>query len=302
VKVYVYTQQEVERALGGLQPTWQACPTTVDVVTNPSGAQAFFVPLEVGHIEVRHPQRINGVMPVLSRLPHWGSAERRHFFYMHSDEDAPIRTTAVVFRQSVNRHRKDPNTVAMPAPVDDFGYLAGADYDALPFHITFVGYIDDPRGIRRRAVDALAVCPRLNCFIDTVNKHWCHFEGTPQGDHRRKRFIDGLASSRLVLAPRGKGQHSYRLFEAMSAGRIPILIGDDYELPFQQFVNYNECIFRLDESRAHDVDNFVLGINELCRPTPCMAEKAYKARRAWVDYLARANWDRLTLEYLERML
>jgi hypothetical protein len=271
-------------------------------VSNPAEADVFFVPLEVGHIEVRHPQRINGVLPTLSRLPHWGKHERRHFFFMHSDEDAPIRTTATVFRQSVNRCHKDPNTVVMPPPVDDFGHLAGADYDALPYHVTFVGYIDDPRGLRREAVESLRGCPWLNCFIDTVDRHWCHFEGTPEGDRRRQLFIDGLAQSRLVLAPRGKGQHSYRLFEGMSAGRVPILIGDGYELPFQEHINWNECIFRLDEAHAYDVANFILGVNELCRPTPCMADMAYRARQAWVNYLAPSNWDRMVLEYLETSL
>lgn len=302
MKVYVYTEAEVESALVGLPPTWQDCPSTVERVTGPADADAFFVPLEVGHIEVQHSRRIKGVLPTLARLPHWGKHERRHFFYMHSDEDAPIGTQAIVFRQSVNKHNKDSSTVAMPAPVDDFGHLAGMDYEQLLYHVCFVGYQDDPRNLRRRCIDALMHCSRLNCYIDVVDKHWYHFEGTPEGDRRRQIFIDALKQSRLILAPRGKGQHSYRLFEAMSAGRIPILVGDDYELPFQEYIDYDACIIKMPEGRVDEVHEFILDVNERCRPLSCMADMARRCREAWVNYLAFAKWDEMVLRYLEVML
>jgi len=302
IKVYVYSRSEVEKALDGVQPTWQACPSTVQQVSSPAEADAFFVPLEVGHVEVRHPQRINGVLPTLSRLPYWEKHERRHFFYMHSDEDAPIGTKAVVFRQSVNRHHKDPNTVAMPAPVEDFGRLAGADYEQLLYHVCFVGYGQDPRGLRRKAIETLRHCPWLNCYLDVVDRHWCHYEGTPEGDRRRQVFVDALKQSRLVLAPRGKGQHSYRLFEAMSARRIPVLIADDYELPFQEYVDYSSCIFQLQEEYVDQVDAYIMGLNEQCRPVPCMADKAWRCREYWVQYLAPAKWDGMVVRYLREML
>ena len=42
-----------------------------------------------------------------------------------------------------------------------------------------------------------------------------------------------LLRSRFALVPRGYGLHSHRLLEAMSAGSIPVLVADDYVLPFE---------------------------------------------------------------------
>lgn len=299
LKVYVYSNEELKKA--GIEASSISCPSTVERVGNPAAADAFFVPVEVGDIERRAQGRINGVLPILSRLPHW-KHERRHFFHMHSDEDRPIRTTAIVFRQSVNKNKKDPNTVAMPPPVEDFGYLASMDYEQLLYHVCFVGYDQDPHDLRKRCLKVLENCSRLNCYLNPISKHYGSYEGTDLGKIRRQMFVDGLKQSRLVLSPRGAGQHSYRLFEAMSAGRVPILLGDDYELPFTEFIDYNSCIFKVPESQAGVIDEVILQINERCRPTSCMADMAARARQYWVSYLARPRWDEMISGYLEKML
>lgn len=299
LKAYVYSNEELKKA--GIEASAISFPTTLMRVTSPGIADAFFIPVEVGDVERRAQGRIGGVLPTLSRLPHWRKHERRHFFHMHSDEDGLIGTTAIVFRQSVNKNKKDPRTVAMPPPVEDFGRLVDANYDHLPYHVCFVGLGIDPRGIRQRCLQALQGVP-LNCFLDAVGKHWCHYEGTPEGTRRRQLFVDALDQSRLVLSPRGAGQHSYRLFEGMSAGRVSILLGDDYELPFAEFIDYDSCIFRVPESQAGVIDAVILQINERCRPTPCMADMAARARQYWVRYLDRARWDEMILKYLEKLL
>ena len=295
MKVYAYTELAVPA-----RPV--ARPTTLEYTENPAEADAFVVLVELGDVERRHPQRADGVLPTLARLPTWEKHERRHVLWMHSDEDAPIGTQAVVFRQSVDRRRRDPNTVPWPPAVDDFGRLAGMDYEQLLYHVGFVGLDSDPRDIRRRCLESLRACPTLNCYLDVVDRHWGRYEGTPEGDRRRRIFIDALKQSRLVLAPRGAGQHSYRLFEAMSAGRVPVVLADDYALPMSEFVDWDACSFRVPEARASSVAEEIMAINERCRPKPCMREMAHRARQAWADWLAPARWDDMVLKYLERML
>lgn len=47
----------------------------------------------------------------------------------------------------------------------------------------------------------------------------------------RERFCKQIARSKFVLCPRGVGCSSYRLFEVMSAGRIPVIISDEWVKP-----------------------------------------------------------------------
>lgn len=295
MKVYAYTELDVPA-----RPV--ARPSTLEYTEIIAAADAFLVLVELGDVERRHPQRVGGVLPTLAKLPTWRKHERRHVLWMHSDEDAPIGTEAIVFRQSVDKRRRDPNTVPWPPAVDDFGWLAGMDYEQLPYHVCFVGLHHDPKGVRQRCLDSLRACPGLNCYLDTVGRHWGRYEGTPEGDRRRQIFVDALGRSRLVLAPRGAGQHSYRLFEAMSAGRVPVVLADDYMLPMSEFVDWDTCIFRVAEAKAASVAEEVLAINERCRPQPCMEEMARRARQAWADWLAPARWDDMVLRYLEEML
>jgi hypothetical protein len=48
---------------------------------------------------------------------------------------------------------------------------------------------------------------------------------------RRERFSETLLRSRFVLCPRGKGTSSIRMYETLAAGRIPVIVADDWVAP-----------------------------------------------------------------------
>lgn len=50
-------------------------------------------------------------------------------------------------------------------------------------------------------------------------------------------YADLLISSRFGLVPRGGGLHSYRFIEVLAAGAIPVVLADDWVIPFQEVVD-----------------------------------------------------------------
>jgi hypothetical protein len=54
------------------------------------------------------------------------------------------------------------------------------------------------------------------------------------------RMTDLLRQSRFGLVPAGDGWHSYRLMETMAMGVVPIIISDDWSLPFEDILNWAE--------------------------------------------------------------
>ena len=60
-----------------------------------------------------------------------------------------------------------------------------------------------------------------------------------------------------MLCSRSFGRHLYRLTEAMSVGAIPVLINDDFHLPFSEFLNWDEFSFRFAESEWRSVIPFL---------------------------------------------
>jgi hypothetical protein len=48
---------------------------------------------------------------------------------------------------------------------------------------------------------------------------------------KQRRYQEVLARSRFVLCPRGHGTSSIRLYETMAAGRVPVIISDEWVAP-----------------------------------------------------------------------
>jgi hypothetical protein len=57
---------------------------------------------------------------------------------------------------------------------------------------------------------------------------------------KSERMTDLLNQSRFGLVPAGDGWHSYRLMETMAMGVVPIIISDDWSLPFEDILNWTE--------------------------------------------------------------
>jgi len=57
---------------------------------------------------------------------------------------------------------------------------------------------------------------------------------------QNERMTDLLHHSRFGLVPAGDGWHSYRLMETMAMGVVPIIISDDWSLPFEDILTWSE--------------------------------------------------------------
>lgn len=55
----------------------------------------------------------------------------------------------------------------------------------------------------------------------------------------RRSYYEHLIKSSATLCMRGGGNFSYRLYEALSFGRIPVIINDDMSLPMQSFIGWD---------------------------------------------------------------
>jgi len=94
-----------------------------------------------------------------------------------------------------------------------------------------------------------------------------------------------MQNSLLVLAPRGCGSYSIRFFEILAAGRIPILISDNYLPPLNWLVDYDDFIFRIPQNQILDIKQRIAEIfNQYSLPE--LNNRCLKARKFWEEYLA----------------
>lgn len=63
-----------------------------------------------------------------------------------------------------------------------------------------------------------------------------------------KEFEEVTAQSYFCLCPRGYGKTSFRLYEAMELGAVPVYISDEHWIPFSDKLDWTKfCIFEDDD-------------------------------------------------------
>ena len=100
------------------------------------------------------------------------------------------------------------------------------------------------------------------------------------------------ARSRFMLAPRGIGPSTYRLYEAMELGRCPVILADDWVPP--PFIPWEAFSIRVPESQVDQLPQL-------------LADKPYEAlgraaRQAWEDYVDRPHCFHYLAESLRLLL
>lgn len=120
--------------------------------------------------------------------------------------------------------------------LDRWGHVKGW-CEAL--HYTQVAFWDDLDGVVDAAPDLLysfvgrKSTSRLRGRLVNINDGCGLISESPPSaasDYRAK-YLDILARSRFILCPRGYGVSSFRIYEALRAGRVPVIISDDWVAP-----------------------------------------------------------------------
>jgi hypothetical protein len=102
-----------------------------------------------------------------------------------------------------------------------------------------------------------------------------------------------MKESRIALCPESiPGTLPYRFLEAMSAGRVPLLVGSHYVLPFESLIPYREFALFCPADQASRAGAMAL---EFIKATPdsVIIEMGKRGRHYFEKYMNRDNWPQL---------
>jgi hypothetical protein len=77
-----------------------------------------------------------------------------------------------------------------------------------------------------------------------------------------KRFLDITCSSKFGLAPRGYGRSSFRLYEILQLGTVPVYISDVHYLPWTDELDWNDFCVPINEDEIEDIDTILKSIDD----------------------------------------
>ena len=95
---------------------------------------------------------------------------------------------------------------------------------------------------------------------------------------QKQRFAEVVSRSKFVLCPRGAGTSSIRLYETLSAGRVPVVISDEWVPPLGP--DWDGCILRVREGDIAAIPPLLEAAE------PRYAEMAANALHAYQEWFA----------------
>ena len=236
------------------------------------------------------------------------------FVYGDSNEKVKL-PNAVVFRTSSFKKEKMANEIIMPAFVEDlaenftfkprekindkpvigfcgWASVTGAKHRTKAF-IKKILWLAKGRGnvgidgiaLRKKIIKILKRSKIVKTnFIErkTYSGHASTIS-IPQ-DKARREYVENMSNSDFALVVRGNGNFSFRFYEALSAGRIPLFINTDCALPLDGYIKYNNFVLFVDynniKNTAVIVANFYKNISR-----DDFLSMQRKAREAFENFL-----------------
>jgi hypothetical protein len=255
-----------------------------DMVSEPAQADFFLLPFEFSFDE-------NAMGTALSFGKLAESYNKKVIVFFNSDyeEKIPI-PNAVVFRTTFFRSKRDANEFAVPGWSLDFikeiknadwprkktstpvvGYCGYVDYidwkEQLNLRKLFRKFFRRNRvlsmhekgsGVRGAAVRNILKDSRIKSNFIIRNGFWA--AGMDQ-QTARDQYISNMISSDYGIAARGAGNYSYRLYELLSCGKIPVFIDTDCVLPFMDKVDWKKYVLWLDEKEVGSIAEKIISFH-----------------------------------------
>jgi hypothetical protein len=146
--------------------------------------------------------------------------------------------------------------------------------------------------IRMEAIRAVRKSPRHATANIILRDRFWGGSVSPTGEpdlqamqNVRKEYLQNLIDSDYVICARGAGNFSYRLYETLSCGRIPVFIDTDCVLPFESAIDWKQYCVWVDESDVANLPERVADFHARLSPGD-FVDRQHACRELWEQWLS----------------
>lgn len=158
------------------------------------------------------------------------------FYIDDSDKQFDITPETVLYRTSFYKTTKKENELAMMSLSPDF-----FEEKLLNEAKLRIGYCGQALKQRLCYLNAMNNNEEIHC--DYIFRPKTYFSLNVDKMEMRKEFFDNLKENLFIFCYRGHGNYSYRLYEVLMMGRIPVLVDTDCVLPNEEVLTEDVGVF-----------------------------------------------------------
>jgi hypothetical protein len=108
-------------------------------------------------------------------------------------------------------------------------------------------------------------------------------------EEARKDFLRSLKETDFVLTPKGDGNYSNRFLEALSMGRIPVLVDTDVVLPHEDKIAYEKIVVRVPMGDVLKTPSYIRKFYDRHSPEEWIGRQ-HVAREVFEKYLGQESF------------
>ena len=266
-----------------------------------------------------HTYELNG--PALAAIEAAEAAGVTLLFFKSHDDVTPANPPyGTVWRDSILASRMTPAERALPAYVGD-PYAGGSrEFRPLPrpakASVGFCGYVSSPlrravlrmtgrrekvRGLdlRARCLASLERSPRVASDFVRRTQFWAGAADADSKRRAREEFEQNILSNAYTLCLRGAGNFSFRLYQVLSFGRLPLFVNTDCALPFADDADWKNVFCWAEEADIPRLGELVAN-HFASLDADAFDAAQLAARQAYLDYIEpRALFERILRQTVE---
>ena len=217
---------------------------------------------------------------------------KKIIIFAEGDSDEEIKIpNSVIFRTSQYKYKKKKNEIIMPAYVEDLsdvhqfntrekaanvpvvGFCGWADFNGVrqAIKVKVKNFIFDIKKItsanseyaakkqgllfRKEAIKTLTGSKLVKGNFIIRNFYSGHRKSIEiPAQEARLDYIKNINDSDFALVVKGNGNFSFRFYEILSAGRVPLFINTDCVLPLEKLINYDNFVLFVDYKKIDKID------------------------------------------------
>lgn len=279
-----------------------------------------------------YPHEFNGTVENLSQIREIAHTlkqlNKKLLLFYNADDDTRLEIeNTFVFRTSLYKSRQNAFEFALPGWSVDFKkYFPGETISILQPEtmptVSYCGYIDNSsRGIKERIKSFLKpkpatqeekakyrrgeTCRRLianeNVATDFIIRTGFWAQGMRDKNAARLEYAQNMISSLYGIVTRGGGNFSYRMYEMLSCGRIPLFINTDCVLPFDDEINWKDHVVWIEEKDLFSIDKLLLDFH-LSKSQEELIALQKKNRKLYEEFISPLGFHKSMIAFIRQKL